>query len=115
MCVERLEGGARERGTITCLRPEMPFGNPRQVGPIGLEAALWRAPATVLYGLRTRPRGGSPVTRWGHVRLFSPFGMNSTPLGRAAALKQKPSLEMPGNDVRLTRLRARPGLPSTHR
>jgi thioredoxin reductase len=31
-----------------------------------------------------RGKIGDHVQRWGHVRLFSPFGMNSSPLGRAA-------------------------------
>ena len=35
------------------------------------------------------------MQRWGHVRLFSPFGRNSTPLGRAAILAEKPQHEFP--------------------
>ncbi len=71
-------------------------------GPIGLEAALYARAAQLPFTVYERGRVAEHMTRWGHVRLFSPFGMNVTPLGRAAALKQKPSLEMPGNDVCIT-------------
>jgi hypothetical protein len=37
-----------------------------------------------------RGRVAEHVQRWGHVRLFSPFGMNSTPLGRAAIRADSP-------------------------
>jgi thioredoxin reductase len=71
-------------------------------GPIGLEAALYARALQLPFTIYERGRVAEHVARWGHVRLFSPFGMNITPLGRAAALKQKPSLEMPGNDVCIT-------------
>ena len=38
---------------------------------------------------------GNTFQRWGHVRLFSPFGMNSTPLGWAAILKENPQHKFP--------------------
>jgi thioredoxin reductase len=64
-------------------------------GPIGLEAALYARslglPATIF----ERGRIGEHVQRWGHVRLFSPFGMNVTPLGRAAILGEKPKHTFP--------------------
>ncbi len=45
-------------------------------GPIGLEAAL----AAMAHGHRVsvfeRGEAGDAVRRWGHVRMFSPFGMN---------------------------------------
>jgi thioredoxin reductase len=45
-------------------------------GPIGLEAAL--AAAERNYSVRVFERGeaGDAVRRWGHVKMFSPFGMN---------------------------------------
>src|SRR5207302_619864 len=42
------------------------------------------------------------LQRWGHVRLFSPFSMNHTSLGRAAILAEKPQHELPGDSACLT-------------
>jgi len=39
------------------------------------------------------------VWRWGHVKLFSPFGMNATPLGRKAILAADSEHEFPGDDA----------------
>src|SRR5688500_11020647 len=52
-------------------------------GPIGLEAALYARSLGFVVAVYERGRVGEHLRRWGHVRLFSPFGMNSTPLGRA--------------------------------
>lgn len=51
-------------------------------GPIGLEAALYAARLNLPFTLFERAGVAENVLQWGHVRLFSPFGMNSTPLGR---------------------------------
>src|SRR5438105_3506354 len=53
-------------------------------GPIGLEAALYARTLKLPVTVYERGRVGEHVHRWGHVRLFSPFGMNATSLGRAA-------------------------------
>jgi thioredoxin reductase len=53
-------------------------------GPIGLEAALYARTLGLAVTVYERGRVGEHLQRWGHVRLFSPFGMNATPLGRAA-------------------------------
>src|SRR5947209_255632 len=58
-------------------------------GPIGLEAALYARTLGLPVAVFERGRIGEHVLRWGHVRLFSPFGMNSTPLGRAAILAER--------------------------
>ncbi len=71
-------------------------------GPIGLEAALYARALQIPFTIFERGRVADYVWRWGHVRLFSPFGMNSTPLGRAAAVKQKPGQELPTSDKCLT-------------
>lgn len=64
-------------------------------GPIGLEAALYAQSL----GLDVRVYEKGPVAdhllRWGHVRLFTPFGMNVTPLGRQALLRENPKRELP--------------------
>jgi hypothetical protein len=59
-------------------------------GPIGLEAALYARSLNWHVTVYERGRVGEHLHRWGHVRLFSPFGMNSTPLGRAAILRDNP-------------------------
>lgn len=52
-------------------------------GPIGLEAALYGA--TLGHDVRVfeRVEVGGNVRDWGHVRMFSPWTMNVTPLGRS--------------------------------
>jgi thioredoxin reductase len=71
-------------------------------GPIGLEAALYARALQMPFTIYERGRPADHVWRWGHVRLFSPFGMNVTPVGRAAAKKQKPGQEFPRDDACLT-------------
>ena len=69
-------------------------------GPVGLEAALQ---ATHLgYPVAVYERGdvGEFVHQWGHVRLFTPFGMNSSPLGLDVIRKEHPQHRLPGpNDL----------------
>jgi thioredoxin reductase len=52
-------------------------------GPIGLEAALYARTLGFPVTVYERGHVGQYVRSWGHVKLFSPFGMNSTSLGRA--------------------------------
>ncbi len=72
-------------------------------GPIGLETALY---ARYLgYKVRLFERGGSPaanVLAWGHVRLFTPFSMNASPLGIAALQAQDPGWQCPAEGEYLT-------------
>lgn len=66
-------------------------------GPIGLEAALQ---ATALHwpvAIYEQGRVGEHLHRWGHVRLFSPVGMNTTPLGRDTILRENPRHEFPAD------------------
>lgn len=51
-------------------------------GPIGLEAALYARSLGFPVTVYERGRLAEYVRWWGHLRMFSPFGMNSTPLGR---------------------------------
>src|SRR5688572_26587388 len=53
-------------------------------GPVGLEAALYARRLDLDVTVYERGRVAEHWQRFGHVRLFSPFGMNATPLGRAA-------------------------------
>ena len=71
-------------------------------GPIGLEAGLYAKKLDLPFTIYERGRVGEHLLRWGHVRLFSPFGMNATPLGRAAIKSVKPSHEFPADDACIT-------------
>ncbi|MGF1581501.1 MAG: NAD(P)-binding domain-containing protein [Gemmataceae bacterium] len=50
-------------------------------GPIGLEAALYARTLGFEAIIYEKGRVANHVQQWGHVRLFSPFEMNVTPLG----------------------------------
>jgi thioredoxin reductase len=64
-------------------------------GPIGLEAALSARSLGLSVTVYERGRVGEHLHRWGHVRLFSPFGMNITPQGRTAIQRDHPKHEFP--------------------
>ena len=53
-------------------------------GPVGLEAALRSAEDGRKTVLIERGSTAQSVRDWGHVRMFTPFGMNSSERGRAA-------------------------------
>src|SRR3954466_7097082 len=76
-------------------------------GPVGLEAAAQAAhlghPVTVY----DRGDVAEAVGQWGHVRLFTPFGMNSTPLGLDLIRKEHPQHQLPGPNDLLTGLEYR--------
>src|SRR5215470_10898579 len=76
-------------------------GSPRVAvlgaGPVGLEAALYARRLELPAVVYERGRVGEYLHRWGHVRLFSPFGMNATPLGRQAILADKPRHDFPAD------------------
>jgi hypothetical protein len=67
-----------------------------------LEAALYAAALEFPVTVYERGRVGEHLLQWGHVRLFSPFGMNSTPLGRARVLADNPGTQLPPNEALLT-------------
>jgi hypothetical protein len=71
-------------------------------GPVGLEAALCAARLGLPFRVYERGEAGQNVRQWGHVRLFSPFGMNSTALGRAALRAESPGTALPGDGELLT-------------
>jgi thioredoxin reductase len=66
-------------------------------GPVGLEAALYARKLDFTVTVYERGRVGEYLQRWGHVRLFTPFGMNVTPLGRAVLRAEKPKLKLPAD------------------
>jgi thioredoxin reductase len=71
-------------------------------GPVGLEAALYARRLKLDVTVYERGRIAEYMQRWGHVRLFSPFGMNTTPLGRAAILADNPRHEFPADNACVT-------------
>ncbi len=71
-------------------------------GPIGLEAGLY---ARFLgYDVRIYERGrvAENVRRWGHVPMFTPFGLNCSTLGRAALEAQDETYQAPADNQYLT-------------
>jgi thioredoxin reductase len=71
-------------------------------GPIGLEAALYAATLRLPFTVYEAGRAGEYLRQWGHVRLFSPFAMNSTPLGRKCIRAADSTAELPGDADLLT-------------
>ena len=71
-------------------------------GPVGLEALLYAQALNLPAVLYERGRVGEYLHHWGHVRLFSPFGMNVTPLGRQALLSEQPRRDFPADTDCLT-------------
>src|SRR5436305_7687121 len=71
-------------------------------GPIGLEAALYARQLQLPVTVYERGRVGEHLLRWGHVKLFSPFGMNATPLGKAAIRADASRHEFPADEALLT-------------
>jgi thioredoxin reductase len=67
-------------------------------GPVGLEAALYARALGLPVTIYERGRVAEHLQRWGHVKLFSPFGMNSTSLGLAAIRAETPKHELPGDN-----------------
>ncbi len=64
-------------------------------GPIGLEVALQAKLAGFAVALYEKGEPGENLGRWGHVRLFTPFGMNTTPLGLATIAKEHSNHPLP--------------------
>src|SRR5688500_16425537 len=64
-------------------------------GPIGLEAALYARFLGYDVDLYERGAVAENVRHWQHVRLFSPFGMNASPLALAALATQDEAYRAP--------------------
>lgn len=71
-------------------------------GPIGLEAALHARSLGHTVTVFDRGSVAEAVARWGFVRMFSPYGMNTTPLGRQTLLRESPRREFPADTDILT-------------
>ena len=64
-------------------------------GPVGLEAALYARALGLSVAVYEAGHVAEHVNRWGHARMFSPFGWNATPLGRHTLLREKPTRDVP--------------------
>jgi thioredoxin reductase len=64
-------------------------------GPIGLEAALYARANGFSVAIYDRGAIAENIRRWGHVRLFTPFGLNITSLGLKTILQEKPNRTLP--------------------
>jgi thioredoxin reductase len=71
-------------------------------GPVGVEAALYARACGFPVAVYDRGPVGEHVRRWGHVRMFTPFGMTATPLGLAELRREKPSRKLPAETDQLT-------------
>lgn len=71
-------------------------------GPIGLEAALYARFLGYDVVIFEEGEVAQSVRRWGHIRMFTPFGMNRSPLGLAAISAQDESYQPPGDEEYLT-------------
>ena len=71
-------------------------------GPIGVEAALYAASLKLPFIVYERGRVGEYLHHWGHVRLFTPFGMNVTALGREHIRAEYPQVKLPEDNACIT-------------
>lgn len=71
-------------------------------GPIGLEAALYARFLGYDVLIIEQGRVAEHVLRWGHVKMLTPFGQNSSPLGLQALLAQDEHYQAPSADALLT-------------
>lgn len=71
-------------------------------GPVGLEAALYARYLGYDVDLYERSGVAENVLRWGHVRLFTPWRQNVSPLALAALRSQDESWRPPDDDALLT-------------
>jgi thioredoxin reductase len=71
-------------------------------GPVGLEAALYAKALGLPVAVYDRANVGEHVQHWGFVRMFTPFGLNVSALGRAALLRDAPDRKLPADTDLLT-------------
>ena len=71
-------------------------------GPIGIEAALYAKACGHAVTVYERGQVGEHLLRWGHVRMFTPFGANVSPLGMTALLREKRPRDVPAEGDLLT-------------
>jgi thioredoxin reductase len=87
--------------------PRMAIDTPAKIailgaGPIGLEAALYARFLGYEVVVFEAGEVAASVRRWRHVRMFTPFGLNRSPLGLAAIQAQDENDRPPADDELLT-------------
>lgn len=85
----------------------MPKAGPLRVavlgaGPVGVEAALYAKACGLPVAVYDRGQVGEHLLRWGHVRMFTPFGMNATALGLQTLRQEKRARDIPADTDLLT-------------
>src|SRR4051812_17451463 len=85
----------------------MPKADPLRVavlgaGPVGIEAALYARACGLTVAVYERGQVGEHLLRWGHVKLFTPFGWNVTPLGVHTLRNERPVRNLPAETDLLT-------------
>lgn len=83
-------------------------------GPIGLEAAAAGAAGGLRVVVLERGAPAQHVADWGHVRLFTPFGMNAGPAGLALIASEGGDLPEPDQVLTGRQFRERYLLPLAH-
>ncbi len=71
-------------------------------GPVGIEAALYARSCGLTVSVYERGQVAEHLARWGHVRLFTPFGMNASSLGLKVLLREKAPRDLPTETDLLT-------------
>lgn len=71
-------------------------------GPIGLEAALYARSLDFPVTIYDSGQVAEHVNRWGHVKMFTPFGQNVTTLGLDCLRRDNPKLELPKESEAIT-------------
>lgn len=71
-------------------------------GPCGLETGLYARYLGYRTTIYEQGEIAQSVREWGHVRMFSPFCMNRSPLGLAAIQAQNPDSDAPSDNDLLT-------------
>lgn len=71
-------------------------------GPVGLETALYAEAVGLPFSVYERGEIGEHFNAWGHVKLFTPWGQNISPLGRAALLAARPRSVLPNDSDLMT-------------
>jgi thioredoxin reductase len=71
-------------------------------GPVGLEATLYAKILGLPVTLYDSGRVGEHLRQWGHVKMFSPFAMNTTSLGRVRIKTDYSEHNFPADTALLT-------------